>query len=345
MTLTMRDIAKKANVSIATVSRVLNNSGYVKQETRQAVEKIIEKYSYTPNALARSLSKNDMRTVGYVTPDVSEVYFNAVFKGASATALENDVNMLVCDTNNNEEREMKALRMLKEYRVNGAIITPTISTIDKHNDYLRMLENMGIPVVLVDIDVKNSMFDGVFVDNISGAFDATNAFIKCGHKKIAIITGPMSVKGGKDRFEGYAQALAANGLELDKRFVFYGDFTRASGYRMAQRIFEMPAEERPSAVLTCNNQMTLGCMRYLAENGLRIGRDISLISYDDIELFEYCHMGLSAVDSATFEMGRNAIEIVMQRMEECRRGVEKSRIQRVILIPKLILRGSEKLIR
>ena len=189
------------------------------------------------------------------------------------------------------------------------------------------------------------MFDGVFVDNISGAFDATNAFIKNGHKKIGIITGPMGITGGKDRYEGYRQALTANDMEVDKRFVFYGDFTRASGYRLTQRIFEMPQDQRPSAILTCNNQMTLGCVKYLTENGLHIGRDISLISYDDIELFNVCNMGMSAVDSATLEMGRNAIEIIMQRMEEYRKGIEKSRIQRVILIPKLILRGSEKLSR
>lgn len=338
MAITINDIAKKAGVSSATVSRVLNNSGYVKEETKQKILEIMKDLNYSPNAVARSLSKNTTNIIGVLVPDINNPFFGEVIKGISMIADSENLNMLLADTDENIEKEFKALELLKEQRIRGIIITPTSDKNQFNADYLNALENLGIPIVLIDRDVKYSNFDGVFLDNINGAFEATEALIKEGHKKIAIIAGPTTSKPGRDRVRGYEKAMAMNKLNIDENYVFYGDFKLESGYNITKEIMKM--KDRPTAIFTCNNMMTLGCIKALYEKNIRIPEDIAIIGFDEIEMLNVLGIKVSVVSRPTTEMGKVAMTILSERLK----NNDNPHTKRIILSPKLILKGSEKLV-
>lgn len=335
----IRDIARVAKVSSTTVSRVLNGTGYVKEETKLAVLKTIKELNYTPSAVARSLSRNETNTIGVLVPDIQNPFFGEVIKGISSLADEKNLNIILCDTDENVLKEIKSLNMLKEQRILGIIITPTNDTNEVNNEQLSVLENMGIPIVLVDRDVKHSNFDGVFIDNIKGAYEATNALIKEGHRKIAIITGPDSSKPGRDRLTGYKKALRMNDIELNEEYLFYGDFKYDSGYKCTQKILKI--EDRPTAILVCNNMMNLGSIRALYENELRIPQDMAIIGFDEVQMLDVVGLKISVVSRPSTEMGKTAMELLLKKLEV----KDHTSTERITLLSKLVLKGSEKLIK
>jgi len=339
MATNIRDIARAAGVSSTTVSRVLNGTGYVKDETKALVLKTMKEFNYTPSAVARSLSKNETNTIGVIIPDIENPFFGEVIKGISSLADERNLNIILCDTNENVLKEIKFLNMLKEQRISGIIVTPTNDINEANNQQLSVLENMGIPIVLVDRDVKHSNFDGVFIDNIQGAYEATSALIKEGHKKIAIITGPVSSKPGRDRLTGYKKALRMNDIELNEGYLFYGDFKLDSGYQCTQEILKM--KDRPTAILVCNNMMNLGCIKAIYENKLRIPKDMAIIGFDEVKMLDVVGLNISVVSRPNIDMGKTAMELLLKKID----SKERTGTVRITLLSRLILKGSEKLIK
>lgn len=339
MSVTINDIAKASGVSPATVSRVLNSSGYVKEETRQKILKVIKQLNYTPSAIARSLSTSRTNTIGVIVPDVNNPFFGEVIKGISEIADMHDLNIILCDTDESLDKELKALKLLKEQRIQGILITPTSVEDDFNSEYLSTLENLGIPIILVDGHVKYSTFSGVFVDNIKGAFQGTEALIKAGHRKIGIITGRMNSKPAKDRFIGYKKALAMNNISLDERYVFNGEYRLDSAYNATKQMLMM--EDRPTAVFICSNMMTLGCIKALFEENLKIPEDMAMVAFDNIEVLNIVGINVSFVNGPTIEMGK----IGMRMLIDVLNNKEKKEINRVTLMPELILKGSEKYIK
>lgn len=339
MAITIKDIAERAEVSQATVSRVLNNSEFVKDEKKERVLNAIKELNYVPNSLARSLSTNKSNTIGVVVPDVHNPFFGEVIKGIATVADEEDINIILCDTDENMDKEFKALEMLKKQRVQGIIITPTSDKNEFNSEYLETLENMGMPIVLIDRDVKYSNFDGVFLDNINGAFEATNALIKEGHKKIAVIAGPQTSKPGRDRLRGYKKAMLMNKLDVDEKYIFYGDFKQESSYKITKEIINM--EDKPTAIFVCNNMMNLGCMKALFEENIKIPEDMALIGFDEIEILNVLNFKISAVSRPTSEMGRVAMNMFLDKLK----NKEDMQTKRITLSPQLILRGSEKFLK
>ncbi len=335
--LTIHDIAKRANVSSATVSRVLNNSGYVKKETKELVESVIKEFGYTPNALARGLSKKDTNTIGVVVPDIENPFFGEVIKGISLVAESHNLNILLCNTNESTEQEKKSLQMLKEQRIKGIVITPTSDTNEFNSEYLDLLESLGIPVILIDRDVKYSKFDGVFIDNIQGAVEGVQCLMKAGHQDIAIIAGPKTSKPGRDRLRGYRQAFAMAGLPVNEDYIVYGDFKLQSGYELTKKLLALP--NPPTAIFSSNNMMTLGCIKCIREAGLTLGTDVSLVGFDAIEILDVLNIPITFIDRPTYEMGKIAMEMCWDRLN----GTARTDMsQRITLMPKLIVRGSEQ---
>lgn len=337
MGVTIKDIAAKAGVSSATVSRVINDSGPVSEETRKLVLDIIEELNYIPNAVARSLSKNETNIIGVVVPDINNPFFGEVIKGITLVAEKNDLNIILCNTNENVDTEKKYLQMLKGQRIKGIIITPTSDKNEFNSEYLSLLESMGIPIVLIDRDVKYSNFDGVFLDNVQGAFDGVQAFIKEGHKDIAIIAGPKTSKPGRDRYRGYKKAMAIYKIPIKEEYVFFGDFKLNSGYEITKQIINM--ENPPTAIFTCNNMMTLGCIKALRENSINIPRDMAIIGFDEIETLNVLGIPISVISRPTFEMGSIAADMLIEKLNK---STKQDRTNRLTLMPKLLLKGSEK---
>lgn len=342
MELTIKDIAKLAGVSQATVSRVLNNSAPVKEETKKRIEQIIKEHNYIPNAVARGLSKNETNTIGIIIPDISNPFFCEVIKGISFESDKNNLNMILCDTNENQQKEIDFLSGLKKEKLKGIIITPVSDTNEFNSDYTNLLESMNVPITLVDRDVKYSNFDGVFIDNIKGSFDATTALIHEGHNEIAIIAGPVTSKPGRDRLRGYKKAHMMNNLPINEDLIFYGDYSLQSGYENVKKILD--SKLNPTAIFSCNNLMTLGVLKALRELHLKVPQDIALIGFDDIEVIDILGLDVSSVSRPTYEMGKIAMEILLQQINKSDKGKDNT-VNRITLIPQLILRGSEKLVK
>ena len=291
--------------------------------------------------MARGLSKNESNTIEVIVPDISNRSFCEVIKGISSVADNQGLKIILCDTDENPKKEVQFLETLKQQRPKGIIITPISDSNEFNSQYLNLLEGIGIPIVLVDRDVKYSNFDGVFIDNIKGAFDATSALINEGHKDIAIIAGPKTSKPGRDRLRGYIKAFDMNNIPLNDNLIYYGDFRLESGYEITKKIFIN--KERPTAIFSCNNLMTLGVLKALRELNLITPRDISLIGFDEIELLDILGFKISYISRQTYEMGKIAMKILLEQIDNKNDRKEKV-VKKITLIPKLTLNGSEKLI-
>ncbi|EJO5346762.1 LacI family DNA-binding transcriptional regulator [Clostridium botulinum] len=338
MAVTIGDIAKKAQVSLSTVSRVLNNSGYVKLETKEKILKVIKELNYTPSAIARSLSKNETNTIGVVVPDINNPYFGELIKGISSVADKNDLNIILFDTDESIDKELKALSVLKEQRIKGVIITPTSAENDFNSEYLKTLENLGIPIVLVVGEIKYSNLSGVFVDNIKGAFEGVEALIKEGHKKIGIITGRLTSKPASDRILGYKKALTLNNIPINEDYIFNGEYKKDNAYKIMKKILNIEKQNRPTALFISNNMMTLGCIKAILEESKRIPEDMAIVSFDKVEILNMLGMNISYIDDSTKDLGKTAMNMLLENIKKNK----KEEIRRIILSPKLYLKGSEK---
>jgi LacI family transcriptional regulator len=336
MGITITDIAKKSGVSLATVSRVLNNSGYVKAETREKVLSAIKDTNYTPSAIARSLSKSETNTIGVVVPDITNSYFGEIIKGISEVAEQNNLNIILFDTANNMEKELRALNLLKGQRIQGMIMTPNFGGDELNSQYVNKFENLGIPIVLVAADVKYANLNGVFVDNMKGAFDATNILINEGHTKIGIIKGNKSSQPAIDMLMGYEKALCYNNIEVKEDYIYTGDFKLDLAYDITKDILKM--ENRPTALLVGSDKMTLGCVKAALEEKLSIPEDLAIIGFNKTDVFDLIGIGITYVDDSTIELGRTSMEMLNQLIK----NEDTNEVKRITIKPTIILKGSEK---
>lgn len=334
----IKDIANATGVSSATVSRVINNSGYVKEETRDKVLKVINEKNYIPSAIARSLSIQDTSSIGVIIPDIENPFFSSVIRGISDVAEKNNYNILFFGTNETQSIEHSFLKTVQSQRLKGVIITPISEYDMETRDYLIRLKESGIPVVLVDRNIKNADFDGVFIDNVQSTYEGVESLIKAGHTKIAIITGPETSKPGKERLLGYKKAMEAYQLEIPTQYIAEGDFKVAKAYSRTEELLSLSVP--PTALFTSNNLTTLGCLKYLTETKLQIGKDVSVLGFDDIETLKMIDFKLSVIDRDAKLQGQEAMNILIHRLKNPNQQAESKRI---ILPHSVILRGSEKI--
>lgn len=338
ITLTINDIAKKAGVSRSTVSRVLNNSGYVSEKTRKAVEKVIKEYEYLPSTAARNLSRKDSNTIGVVIPEADNEFFSEILKGISQVVDEHQMTLIFCDTDNNTEKQEKALNMLKGQRVKGLILTPVNDYSDEESArrLRKQLDSLGVPIVLLDRPVEHSHWDGVYFDNYGSAYAATEILIKNGHRSIGIITGDLNIKIGRERFRGYLEAMRDYNMPIREEYILEGNFTQEVAYQLMRESIEKNI--LPDAMVTCNNRTTLGFLRAINEFNIRLGRDIATIGIDRIQTLELLNYNFSYVGRDTIEMGRVAMHKLLDRFKNREKKPE------ITIIPYYAsLKGSELL--
>lgn len=328
----VREIAAKANVSIATVSRVLHQAENVKAETREKVEEAMKEMGLIPEDLIRS-AKRDGRTVGVLIPDLTNSFFADVIQGIEERAEQMGMKVVICHTKDSDRTEIQYLRLMKELQVAGIIITPVSDDDDNvNNEYLNLLSNMKIPVVLVDRDVKYTGHAGVFIDNEYGAFEATKLLLENGHSNIALIAGPTNTVPGRGRRKGYQDAFKFMNIPVREELIFNGDFSITSGKLITRHILADYPDV--TAIFSCNNHMTLGCISELMEVGKKIPDDMALVGFDDLPLVKILHYQLTVVDRSSREMGYQAMKLMSKMLKGGKSGVE----QRIILTPKLIVR-------
>jgi LacI family transcriptional regulator len=327
---TIRDVAKQAGVAPITVSRVINNSGYISRETRDRVEAAIAELQYVPNSLARSLRSKQTRTIALVLTDITNPFFTTMARGVEDIASKQRFNVIFCNTDESEAKQQEYLTILLQKQVDGILLVPVQSKAEP----VKLIQRQGVEVVVVDRRVPYNQVDVVRTDSEKGAYQLTQYLLSLGHKEIAILTGPDQVSTAIDRVSGYRRALIEVGLKVKEHFICYSEFTQASGYEMMRRVLALAA--RPTAVFAANNFIALGALRAFREAGLRAPEDIALVAFDDLPPSLIIDPFLTAASQPSYEMGQRAAELLLARLT----GERFVDYQEVILPTEIIVRGS-----
>lgn len=328
---TMKDVARLAGVSISTVSHVINKTRYVEPETREKVYEAIKTLGYRPNILASSLRKRVTNTIGLIISNITNLFYPEVVRGVEDLLAKYNYNLILCNSDENVEKEKNYIEVLFSRRVDGLIITPSKSSETREN--LDLFREKNIPIVLVDRKIEGLEEDVVLADNIEGTYEAISYLISLGHKRIGIITGPLDTTTGCERLEGYLKALEDKGIKKDDNLIYEGDFKEEGGYKGVEALLNI--SNPPTAIFTSNNLMALGALKKITELGLKIPQDLSLISFDDMDWFPYFSPPLTAVYQPAYELGETAVKLLFERLK---RGRKKRK--EVRLPTKLIIRES-----
>lgn len=326
--MTLTELAHELGLSPSTISRALSRPDLVAEATRQKVLMAVKAYGYTPNAIARSLRKGETRTIGVVVSDIENPFYSAVVRAVECVAANHGYSCVICNADENADKEAQALSLLNELRVSGIIHASTGTNLIT----LHKLQNEGLPIVDIDRASGLKGVDTVLVDNALGARLAATHLLELGHKRNAVITGPLHLTTGHDRLKGFQDALEAAGESLPGHYIEIGDFREASGYRATLALLELPTP--PTALFVTNNEMMAGALAALRERGLRIPQDMSLISFDDVRWAKYVEPPLTIIAQPTEQLGVKAAKLLFERLQ--------GRLEPItcVLAPELVKRGS-----
>ncbi len=328
---TIADVANHANVSRATVSRVLNHKGTVNPILEERVLMAVRELGYKPNRAAQRLRSNTSDIIGVIVSDIQSPFFVSVVRGIEDAAYTNRMNIVLCNADEDLERQQTYLSYLQAENVAGIIVSPTWHM--NESNELEMFQNSGIPIILMDRIVRNYQFDTVSVDNVDGAYTATKHLIDLGYCDIAILGGNLKLSTGKGRYDGYIKAMQEAQLPIKDEFVIFGNFTEADGYRLTKAL--MSKKNRPEAIFVNNNLSTMGALKAIREMGLRMPDDVALISFDDIPMAAELITPLTAIAQPTHEMGSEAVRLLLRRLKK-----PSAPIQSILLQTQLIVRES-----
>ena len=327
---TIRDVAKLAAVSSITVSRVINNSGYVSKATRERVEKAIKELNYVPNTLATSFRSNRTYTIALVVPDVTNPYWTTVARGVEDVAAEKDYSVILCNTDEDSAKESRYIEILLRRQVDGILIAPATDD----GERLLPIRSQETPCVILDREVKHFNADVVRCDSVAGSRELTQHLLDIGHRRIAMISGPATVSTAEDRVEGYRRALQERGLTVDENLVKRGEYKQSSGYRLMREV--MTDGLSPSAVFAANNFIAVGVMEAIREAGLRVPEDIALVCFDDLPQASLIYPFLTIVAQPAYEIGTTSAELLLEQLT----GKTQRKERAVVLETELIIRES-----
>jgi LacI family transcriptional regulator len=327
---TLTDVARLAGVSTMTVSRVINNSGYISPDTRARVDRAIVELGYMPNALARQLRSKRTKTIALVLTDITNPFFTTIARGVEDAAGGLGYAVMFCNTDESETEEIEYVRMLIQRRVDGVLLVPATDS----SGSLELLQKHGLPVVVLDRRACSDQVDEVRADSEAGAYLAARHLIGLGHRRIAVLTGPSRVSTSVDRVVGYRRALAEEGLEPESELILFGEFNEASGYEMTQRI--LADRPQPTAIFAGNNFIAFGAIRALREAGTRIPEDMSIVVFDDLPPGWAVDPFLTVVSQPAYEIGKRAAELMLERLA----GDAPAKRRTLVLPSELITRRS-----
>ncbi|SHS62448.1 LacI family transcriptional regulator [Mycobacteroides abscessus subsp. abscessus] len=324
------DVARMANVSTATVSRVISNAGTVKKETAEKVLEAIKKLNYQPNMLARQLRRSETKTILVVVPDITNTFFSAVLRGIESVAIESGYQVLLGDARNNVETETSYLTILGQKKADGLILL-TARTDQKILEEL----SQDYPVVLACEYYEGTVLPTVSIDNVSSARKATEYLISLKHNRIGHISGPLNVVVGRDRCKGFHQAMSKHGLSVDPSLVQEGEFSFESGFNLMMKFLSL--EEPPTAIFAGNDEMAMGAVKAAKSKGFRVPEDLSVVGFDDIKFASIFEPALTTIAQPTFDMGQKAMHLLLRLINN-----EELEKDQFILPDNLIVRDSCK---
>lgn len=331
---TIKDVAERAGVSVMTVSRVINNNGYVSRATKEKVEKAMEELGYVPNALAHGLITKRTHVLGLIVSDITNPFFTTIVRGVEDLAIKNGFNIILCNTDEDVEKEKKYIELLLRKRVDGIILSPADCS---RRDSVDQIIRRNVPLVLIDRCIKGLDIDCVYSDSTFGAYELTKYLISLGHRRIGIIVGPKRISTAVERIEGYKRALNEANITLDNSLIKWGEkYSREDGYSHTLTLLKM--DNPPTAIFGGNRLITVGILRAIRELGLRIPEDISVISFDEVEDISVTNPFLTVVSQNPYTIGMIATELLLKRIREGGRFIDPPK--NIILKPEIIIRKS-----
>lgn len=329
MPVSIKDVARHAGVSSATVSRVLAGKPHVRQEVREQVLAAVEELGYQPSRVARSLQAQRAKIIGLIISDIENPFFTSLVRAVEDVAYQNQYAVFLCNSDEDTDKENLYIDLMRAERVAGVVLSPTR---ERDHPSQKLIE-AHVPVVAIDRRIIDLQVDTVLVDNVGAAFDLISHVIQDGHDRIGAVLGDPIATTGHERREGYEQALQAHNLPLLPHLIRTGHPKEAVGYRLTGELLDLP--DPPTALFTGNNLLTVGALKAIYQRGLRMPDDIALVAFDELDWMSLVRPNLTAVSQPTYELGRTAAELLLQRIEDNTRPPRE-----VVLEPTLTVRQS-----
>lgn len=330
---TIRDVARLASVSVATVSNVLNRTRPVAAETRERVLRAVQALGYTPDAAARSMRGRSSGLIGLIVADITNPFFTSLVHAVERAAQVHGHAVVLCNSDEDLAREERHLQLLRTQRVDGIILAATGQPSSARSAALALLHT---PVVLVDRGLDELGLDAVVLDNRRAALDATRHILSFGHRRVAMIGGPPSISTGAERLAGYREALLEAGIAYDPDRVRDAGFREEAAYDAAGELLQLPPARRPTALFAANSLIAIGVMRAVADAQLRCPEDVSVVSIDDFAWANAFRPRLTTVAQPVDLMGEAAVRLLMGRMT----GTVTAAPRTEVMAPFLVVRDS-----
>ncbi len=309
MAATIKQVAKAAGVSTSTVSHVLNGTHYVSPELTARVMQAVEELGYQLNLVARSLAKGKTQVIGLIVPDVGTSYAGEIIRGIDDELAHHDYDLMLYTTRRQGSKISNYVAALARGLVDGLLILVP----DDVENYLRPITQQNYPYVMIDFQGDGKVTSSVGATNWKGAYTATTYLIERGHRRIGFVTGELFLGCAVDRYAAYQQALHDHDLPFDPALVYEGNFRQTSGHEAAQQFMQL--DQPPTAIFASNDQMAFGVADAVRNRGLRIPQDISIVGFDDIPEAEWIRPALTTVRQPLREMGRLAVEMLIDRIK------------------------------
>ncbi|ENM3767091.1 transcriptional repressor PurR [Vibrio cholerae] len=327
---TMKDIARLAGVSTSTVSHVINKSRFVSDEIAERVNNAAQQLNYAPSALARSLKMNRTKTIGMLVTTSTNPFFGEVVKGVERSCYHQGYNLILCNTEGDNQRMKASINTLLQKRVDGLLLM--CSTLE--GERLDVFDRYpDIPIVVMDWGPILFVSDKIQDNSLQGGYMAAKHLIECGHKEIGCITGPLIRHQAQMRYEGYKRALAEAGIAINPDWIVESDFECEGGYQAFEKLYQRG--KLPSALFVSNDMMAMGVIQAASQRGLRVPDDLSLIGYDDVHIAKFMTPALTTIHQPKYRLGKAAVDTLLYRLEN-----PDTTAQVVQLEPTLVVRNS-----
>ncbi len=332
MNVKIKDVARVANVSVATVSRVLNDIPLVNEETRKRVQKAIDDTGYKPNAIARSLKMQKTNTIGIMIPDISQAYYTQVVRGVEDVCNIYDYHIILCNTDSDPNKELTYLNVFLEKQCDGILYIGK----SLNEELINTICHSRVPIVLGAVSDSQERILSVSINNDEAAFDMTKYLMKKGHKKIAFLRDENENSySGIERKKGYVRALESEGIVVNSDYERKGKYSIKGGYDLMEEILQL--EDKPTAVVALNDEMALGAIRKIEDAGFKVPNDISVVGFNNFEISEWVTPSITTISQPMYDIGAISARMLIKTIKN-----KEDKNKSIVVPHELIIRDSVK---
>jgi LacI family transcriptional regulator len=327
---TLKDIAKEVGVHPSTVSRVLSGKYdhfNVSKETRDSILKVAKEWNYVPDDTARSLRLQKTQTIGLIIPDILNPFHAGLARSIGFACESNDYHYIICNTDEDQDKEIKFIELLRRRKTDGMIIIP----VQNRKDHLEALKQENYPLVLVSRHFEDLEVNSVITDSFADAFQSVDYLAKLGHRRIAFISGRRITIPIQERERGYKEALMAHNIVIDHDLIVGDGFTTEDGYAATKKVLGLP--EKPTALLVSANIIIVGVLEAVFEAGLLIPDDISIVAFTEMRATPYLSLPLTGISQPVIQMGKKAVSLLLKQIE----ATDKPRVEKIVLASKFTI--------